>query len=225
LNKALVVVGVVAVAGALGFAARHLVKDEVAAPAEVVTVDPAETPALPPQPTMPENLPEFLLADREGQLRSLQHWAGQPLMVNFWATWCGPCRREIPLFNELRSEYSHMKLEIVGIAVDFRDEVLAYEKENPISYPLLIGEEDGLEAVQAMGVAEPGFPFTVFADSQQRILMMKTGELHRDDAELILDRLQKVDSGALPLADARAQISEGLKELATRRAINKTAGG
>jgi len=147
------------------------------------------------------------------------------VMVNFWATWCGPCRREIPLLNELRSDYKSMKLEIIGIAVDFRDDVLQYVKENPISYPLLIGEEDGLAAVQAMGMAEPAFPFTVFADSQQRILMLKTGELHRDDAELILDRLGKVDAGTLALADARQQISEGLKELATRRAASKTAGG
>lgn len=218
------IVGVVAAAGALGFAVQHLMRSEPAA-VEMVAAEAAPEPALPSGPKIPDVLPDFQLADRDNQPRSLQHWAGQPLMVNFWATWCGPCRREIPLFNELRSEYSHMKLEIVGIAVDFRDDVLAYEKENPISYPLLIGEEDGLDAVHAMGVAEPGFPFTVFADSQQRILMMKTGELHRDDAELILDRLQKVDSGALPLADAREQISEGLKELATKRATSKTAGG
>ncbi len=60
-------------------------------------------------------------------------------------------------------------MEIIGIAVDFRDDVLKYVAENPISYPLLIGEEDGLEAVKSVGM-QPAFPFTVFADSKQRIV-------------------------------------------------------
>jgi hypothetical protein len=109
---------------------------------------------------------------------------------------------------------------VIGIAVDFRDDVLAYAGETPIDYPLLIGEEDGLAAVQAMGL-QPAFPFTVFADSRQRILTVKIGELHRDDAELILDRLAAVDAGTLPLAQARAEIDAGLQELAVRRAATQ----
>ncbi len=118
-----------------------------------------------------------------------------------------------------------MRLEIVGIAVDFRDDVLKYVKEHPISYPLLIGEEDGLAAVQAMGVAEPAFPFTVFADSKQRILALKLGELHQDEADFILDKLRKVDAGTLRVADARQQITEGLKQIATRRAADEATKG
>jgi thiol-disulfide isomerase/thioredoxin len=224
LKKVVVVVVVVGIAAALGFAVQHLLPADDAASGPAALVAEPETPP-PPQLKVPETLPQVTLADRDGKQRTLSEWRGQPVMVNFWATWCGPCRREIPLLNELRGDYRNMKLEIIGIAVDFRDDVLQYVKENPISYPLLIGEEDGLAAVQAMGMAEPAFPFTVFADSQQRILMLKTGELHRDDAELILDRLARVDAGTLPLADARQQISEGLKELATRRAASKTAGG
>ncbi len=224
MKKVVVVVVVVGIAAALGFAVQHLLPADDAASEPAALVTEPEAPP-PPQLKIPETLPQVTLADRDGKQRSLSEWRGQPVMVNFWATWCGPCRREIPLLNELRGDYKNMKLEIIGIAVDFRDDVLKYVKENPISYPLLIGEEDGLAAVQAMGMAEPGFPFTVFADSQQRILMLKTGELHRDDAELILDRLARVDAGSLPLADARQQISEGLKELATRRAASKTAGG
>jgi thiol-disulfide isomerase/thioredoxin len=229
LKKGLAIVLVVGIAAAVGFVVQRLLPgDEAAvelAPAAMVAASettPEQTQ--PPALKIPEDLPQFQLADRDGKPRSLGDWKGRPVMVNFWATWCGPCRREIPLLNQLRTDYKPMNLEIIGIAVDFRDDVLAYVKENPISYPLLIGEEDGLAAVQAMGMAEPGFPFTVFADSRQRILMLKTGELHRDDAELILDRLAKVDSGNLPLADARQQISEGLKELATRRAASKAGG-
>jgi hypothetical protein len=70
---------------------------------------------------------------------------------------------------------------------------------------------------------QPQFPFTVFADSKQRIVALKIGELHQDDADLILDRLMDVDAGRLDLAEARSQITEGLKELADRRAGAKTA--
>lgn len=146
------------------------------------------------------------------------------MLVNYWATWCAPCRREIPLLNELRSEHGKQKLEVVGIAVDFRDDVLKYAQETTIAYPLLIGEEDGLAAVQAMGM-QPAFPFSVFADSQQRIVALKVGELHRDEAELILDRVAQVDAGTLPLQQAREEITEGLKELATRRATAPAAAG
>lgn len=234
MRKAVIIVVVIGIAAALGYLVqRQLSGDTTAATTAAATVvttadkspAPDATPAQPPPTSIPEVLPQFALADRDGHQRRLGEWRGQPLMVNFWATWCGPCRREIPLLNQLRAKHKAMKLEIVGIAVDFRDDVLKYVKENPISYPLLIGEEDGLAAVKAMGVAEPAFPFTVFADSQQRILALKLGELHQDEVDFILDRLQKVDAGSLPVAEARQQITEGLKQIATRRAAGKTAAG
>jgi thiol-disulfide isomerase/thioredoxin len=190
------------------------------AAADVTTAPAAAKPA---PLVMPETLPQFELADRDGKKRTLGDWKGQPLMVNFWATWCGPCRREIPLLNQLRVDHKARKLEIIGIAVDFRDDVLNYAKENPISYPLLIGEEDGLAAVHAMGVASPAFPFTVFADSQHRIFRLQMGELHREDAELILDRMLQLEAGKLSVAEARQQVEAGLKEFATRRATDKAA--
>jgi len=77
--------------------------------------------------------------------------------------------------------------------------------------------------VHAMGVQQEAFPFTVFADSRQRILALKLGELHRDEAEMILDRLARVDAGTLQLPEARQQITEGLKTLATKRAASQAA--
>jgi thiol-disulfide isomerase/thioredoxin len=232
-RKGVIIVLVIGIAAALGILARQQLSADggatdtaaatVVSTADPATAAPAATPQ-PPVPKIPDTLPQFSLADRDGHPRRLGEWRGQPLMVNFWATWCGPCRREIPLLNKLRVSHRAMKLEIVGIAVDFRDDVLKYAKQNPISYPVLIGEEDGLAAVQAMGVAEPAFPFTVFADSHQRILALKLGELHQDEADFILERLAKVDAGSLPVAKARQQITEGLKEIATRRAAAGAGG-
>lgn len=177
---------------------------------------PAAAAAAEPALKVPEVLPQFELADRDGKKQSLKSWAGRPLMVNFWATWCGPCRREIPLLNAIRQQRAAQNLEIVGIAVDFRDDVLAYAKETAIDYPLLIGEDDGLAAVTAMGM-QPAFPFTVFADSKQRLVALKVGELHQEDVDFILDRVIAVDSGKLELKAAQAEITAGLKEIEIRR--------
>jgi thiol-disulfide isomerase/thioredoxin len=119
--------------------------------------------ASPPRPDPPARLeavvPDVLpVVERDREGRSAGFRMGrQPVMVNFWATWCGPCRREIPLLNKVHAERAKQKVEIIGIAVDFRDDVLAYAQQTPISYPLLIGEEDGLAAVQAFGM-QPNFP-------------------------------------------------------------------
>jgi thiol-disulfide isomerase/thioredoxin len=233
MKNGVVIAVAVGIAAALGFfVQRQFAPTPAEVPAGPVKVDVTAAPAAATSdstgdattpagevapPKVPESLPQFALADREGKKRTLKEWSGRPLMVNYWATWCGPCRREIPLLNQLRAQRASQRLEIIGIAVDFRDDVLAYAKETTISYPLLIGEEDGLEAVKAVGM-QPAFPFTIFADSKQRIVALKVGELHQDEADLILDRVVAIDAGKLELATAREQITEGLKEIATRRA-------
>jgi thiol-disulfide isomerase/thioredoxin len=232
-RTAVLLVVAIAIAAASGFLVqRHLGQPETLTPAPAITVpaaaaSPSAPEALPVgQPAtpavVPDMLPQFELADRDGAPRKLSHWAGRPLAVNYWATWCAPCRREIPLLNKLRKDRAGQRLEIVGIAVDFREDVLKYAAATAIDYPLLIGEEEGLEAVKAVGM-QPAFPFTVFADSKHRIVALKVGELHQDEADLILDRISDIDSGRLDLPAARAQIAAGLKTLATERAATKVA--
>jgi thiol-disulfide isomerase/thioredoxin len=225
MKKGVMIVVAIAIAAALGFFAQRNFQSPDAPQADASASLPSASPATPaasapeaqPASKVPDVLPVVELADRDGRKRKLSDWTGQPLMVNFWATWCGPCRREIPLLNKVHAERAGQKVEIIGIAVDFRDDVLAYAQKTPISYPLLIGEEDGLAAVQAFGM-QPNFPFTAFADSQQRLVALKIGELHQEDIDLILDRILAVDARKLDLPAAREQISEGLKEIATKRA-------
>lgn len=161
---------------------------------------------------IPERLPDLTMPDAQGKPRRLADWRGRPLIVNFWATWCEPCRREIPLLEQLRRK-SSTGLEVVGIAVDKRDAVLPYARQMGIEYPLLMGEEEGIKAVDAFGM-QAVFPFSVFADRQGRIVGLKVGELHPDEAQLILDRVQAVDTGRLSLASARTQVTAGLQNLA-----------
>jgi thiol-disulfide isomerase/thioredoxin len=143
-------------------------------------------------------------------------------MINFWATWCAPCRREIPLLKTLRHERARDGLEIVGIAVDFREAVQKYAREMGIDYPVLVGEQDGLDAIAAFGM-DTVFPFTVFADRQGRIVTLKIGELHADEAHFILDEVKAIDQGRTELAAARKEIADGVAALAAKRAQQEEA--
>jgi len=143
-------------------------------------------------------------------------------MINFWATWCAPCRREIPLLKTLRHERARDGLEIVGIAVDFREAVQKYAREMAIDYPVLVGEQDGLDAIAAFGM-DTVFPFTVFADRQGRIVTLKIGELHADEAHFILDEVKAIDQGKTELVAAKKEIADGVAALAAKRAQQEEA--
>lgn len=186
------------------------------APAPVAQPDAS---GMPPLPVIPDRRPEVTLADRDGKLRSLSEWNGKPQVINFWATWCAPCRREIPLLNKISVERKPQNAVIVGIAVDFREDVLKYVQQTPLEYPLLIGEEDGLAAAEAFGMGM-AFPFSVFVDSRNRILTVKIGELHEDEANFAFDRLKDIDNGVLTRKQAQSQVAEAFRQMAADRAKN-----
>ena len=167
----------------------------------------------PPPPKIPDQLPQFSLADRSGKATSIRSFAGKSLIINFWATWCAPCRSEIPLLERLHAEWAGRDVSVVGIAVDYRDKVLEFADRFKIGYPLLIGEQDALDAAAAFGVETPVFPFTVFTDRRGEVVTLFIGELHRPQAELILAEVQSLNSGHKPLPAARRAIEEGLRAL------------
>jgi len=171
----------------------------------------AEQQAPPAQ--LVETLPSFTLADRDGQPRTLADWPDRALIVNFWATWCAPCRKEIPLLQQLQRDRGADGFQVIGIAVDFRDKVLAYAEEMKIEYPLLIGEQEALDAAAAFGVSTVGLPFTVFSDRRGRIVTAHLGELTGAEANLILDAVRRVDAGELTPADARISLEAALAAL------------
>jgi thiol-disulfide isomerase/thioredoxin len=158
-------------------------------------------------------LPVFRLADREGTPRSLQDWPDRSLIVNFWATWCAPCRREIPLLMQLQHDHGAEGFQVIGVAADFREQVLAYADEMKIDYPLLIGEQEALDAASAFGIEAVGFPFTVFSDRQGRIVAAHLGELHAEQAAIILDAVRRVNAGEQTPQQARAGIEQALRAL------------
>ncbi len=201
---ALATVVVAAAAGAAFFAYRQQSQQAKAPPA-------LDTQA--PVAQLARTIPGFQLADRDGQLRSLADWNGKALIVNFWATWCAPCRREIPLLVRLQQDHGPEGFQVIGIAVDFRDKVIAYAEEMKIDYPILIGEQEALDAAAAFGVDVIGFPFTIFTDRQGRIVAAHMGELTDAEAGLILGAVRRVDANELTPLEARAEIEAGLPAL------------
>ncbi|MDP9012684.1 MAG: TlpA family protein disulfide reductase [Pseudomonadota bacterium] len=179
---------------------------------------------LPPPAKIPERLPDFSLPDTTGKPTPVSTWRGKSLILNFWATWCAPCRHEIPLLLSLSREWGGRDVAVVGIAVDHRDEVLAYADEFKVTYPLLIGEQSALDVAAAFGMASPVFPFTVFTDRRGEVVTLYVGELHATQADLILSVVQRLNQDRLPLAEARHSIEEGLRALAEHPAPGAAGG-
>jgi len=152
-------------------------------------------------------LPEFSLQDRNGKPTSIRSWPGKSLIVNFWATWCEPCRREMPLLLKLQQDHAAEGFQVVGIAIDFKDAVLKYADAMHINYPLLIGEQDGFAAADAFGVDASGLPFTVFTDKQGNIIVTHLGELHPHQIDAIIKTVQRVNRGEQNVEAARTQIN------------------
>ncbi|MGH8294172.1 MAG: TlpA family protein disulfide reductase [Steroidobacteraceae bacterium] len=178
----------------------------------------------PPRRPIPDTLPDIAFADRHGVMRRLSDWKGHPLLVNFWAPWCAPCREEIPLLERLSRQRAQDGLRVIGVAVDSRTAVLDYARRAAIRYPLLIGEQPGLEAIQALGL-QAVFPFSVFVDARGRIVTVKIGELRAGQATLILDRIDDLDHRRMDLATARREISDGIVKLAVARARERASSG
>ncbi len=167
---------VLAAAAAGGFFAYRSLAAPRPEPAAAAA--PEMNPALPIPRAAPTRIPQITLPDIEGKPRAMAEWRGRPLLVNFWATWCEPCRREIPLLRKIRADHAAEGLEVIGIALDFHDAVLAYARDAGIDYPVLIAEENAM-AAQAFGVGM-GLPTTVIANRDGRIVATHVGELHED---------------------------------------------
>jgi thiol-disulfide isomerase/thioredoxin len=146
-------------------------------------------PPLPAAPRQAEYAPQFTLPDLEGTPRSSTEWDGTIRVVNFWATWCPPCIREIPLLMDIQREYAHRDVRVIGIAVDETQAVLDFAAEFEFNYPVLIGQEDAWALGNQFLDGFIGLPFTAFADRSGRIVRVHTGELHREQLEAILAEL------------------------------------
>lgn len=133
--------------------------------------------------------PGFSLQDLSGKSQAVGQWDGQVLLLNFWATWCPPCRREIPALIELQQDYGDQGLQIVGIAIDQPQLVEEYRDTMGMNYPVLVGETEALEVSKDYGNAYGQLPYTVAVGRDGTIRAVHRGELTRPDAEALLEPL------------------------------------
>ena len=148
--------------------------------------------------------PDFVLPDVTGVKHDFSKWAGKKRIVNFWATWCAPCRREIPLLKAFQDKHGGNGFQVIGIAVDFPEPVANYAKAAEFNYPILVGEQDAMAVAESSGVEFVGLPFTMFVASDGELVGAYIGELHQSHLDTIVDVMTRLDRAEISKQDAKA---------------------
>jgi thiol-disulfide isomerase/thioredoxin len=130
--------------------------------------------------TRPSPLPDFSLPDLSGVQHNIYEWQGKILVINFWATWCPPCRKEIPEFIALQEQYSNKGVQFIGIAIDEQEAVHHYLSSTKINYPVLMGEDTGVGLAHQLGNIIDAVPFTIVVDQHGQIIYRQPGEFSKE---------------------------------------------
>lgn len=142
------------------------------------------------QDTAATRLPaEAVLQDLDGQRHHFADWHGKLLLVNFWATWCGPCLDEIPELIKAQQKYAARGLQIIGPAVDDADSVRKMQGKLGMSYPILIGTPDELLTLMTqLGNTAGGLPFTVLADGDGHVIATQLGQFNAGELDPFIEK-------------------------------------
>ncbi|HXZ53543.1 MAG TPA: TlpA disulfide reductase family protein [Burkholderiales bacterium] len=135
-------------------------------------------------------LEEMPLWDVEGREHHIAEWKGKALVCNFWATWCPPCREEIPLLVSRREEVVARGGEILGIALDNANNVVEFVKTIRINYPVLVTDPSAIELMAKLGNPSGGLPYTLFVGRGGSLVGRKLGMLRVPELEANLVKLQ-----------------------------------
>jgi thiol-disulfide isomerase/thioredoxin len=141
------------------------------------------------QKMVTKHRPDFTLPDLEGVMRNIGEWDGKVTIVNFWATWCPPCRKEMPAFIELQQMYGGRGVQFIGIAIDEKDKVQDFVDTFGVNYPTLLGETDAIEVAKDYGNRFGALPYTAIINRHGDISYIQRGELARETAEEEIKKL------------------------------------
>jgi thiol-disulfide isomerase/thioredoxin len=124
-----------------------------------------------------DNLPDFRLPDIEGHEVQLSSFSGKVVIINYWASWCPPCVREMPMLIRLQEALDPSQVQVVGIAIDRLEAVEQFIEGHPVNYPVLIGDVEAVELSRRLGNRLQGLPFTVIFDHHGRRAFSQVGEI------------------------------------------------
>ena len=127
--------------------------------------------------------------DLAGKPRRLLEWKGRVVACNFWATWCAPCREEIPLLNAAQQQYGSKMLQIVGIGIDHADKIAEFARDLKVSYPLLIADITAMVTMRQLGNRSGGLPFTVVLDRGGAVVKTRLGAFKAGELDQVLGPL------------------------------------
>ena len=129
------------------------------------------------------------LRDLSGAKRTLREWRGRVVVCNFWATWCAPCREEIPMLVAVREVFAAKGAEIVGIGIEQAAKVEEFAKTYRITYPVLVAGAHAIELMRRLGNDLGGLPYTVVLDRPGAVAHRRLGALTRVEVEEVLKGL------------------------------------
>ncbi len=130
---------------------------------------------------------EFTLPDLQGKIHNQSEWLGKKVVIlNFWATWCPPCIREIPGFIKLQKQYGKQGLQFIGIAIDNPKAVQEFVKKMGMNYQILLGDQEAIDLAISLGNKMAGLPFTVIINRKGQIILEQIGEISEQKVEKII---------------------------------------
>ena len=130
---------------------------------------------------------EFSLENINGEMISIEEFKGKKTLINFWATWCRPCRKEMPMLNGVYLSENPSEFSVFGIAIDKPEKVAQFVAELGIDFPIMIGQSNAYDIMKELGNEALTLPYTILIDDTDEVIWSKNTELKHSDMDEVLN--------------------------------------